>query len=442
MNSNTQTRYGKKENLDAPEAKGVFPAPTPDEITKEKATLLIGWVLQAGVMVSATVIVIGFLLLLTHAGSISPQQLLAFPHTLPQVVTDLVQLRPQAIIMLGLLLLILTPVLRVAVSILTFMLERDKKFVMITCLVLAILLYSIFFISRIGQDTVPQLLNIQFSFPEAAFIFLGSIIAGLLGSLVGLGGGILVVPLLTIVFKFPISFAIGASIISVIATSSGAAAAYVRDHLTNLRIGMFLEIATTLGAISGAFLAGYLAPNLLSIIFGAILLVSAAPLIIKIGEEIPHGVEDDRLATWFQLASTYPDHRLHRDISYHVTRTPFGFMMMYVAGAISGLLGIGSGTFKVVALDSLMRLPMKVSTTTSNFMIGVTAAASAGIYFSRGDILPLVAAPVALGVLIGALIGARLLAHLSSKALRITFLIVLILSASEMVLNGLGLHRF
>jgi uncharacterized membrane protein YfcA len=282
----------------------------------------------------------------------------------------------------------------------------------------------------------------QFSFLDTILIFLSAGIAGFLGSLVGLGGGVLVVPLLTIVFKLPIPLAIGASIISVIATSSGAAAAYVRDHLTNMRVGMFLEIATTIGAISGAFLAGYLAPNLLGIIFGVILLISAAPLIVKLGEELPQGVKNDRLATWFQLDSTYPDHRLHRDISYQVTRTPFGFMMMYVAGAISGLLGIGSGTFKVVALDTLMRLPIKVSTTTSNFMIGVTAAASAGIYFSRGDILPLVAAPVALGVLIGALIGARLLAHLSSKTLRITFIVVLLISAAEMIINGLGFHGF
>jgi uncharacterized membrane protein YfcA len=270
-------------------------------------------------------------------------------------------------------------------------------------------------------------------------IFVGAIAAGLLGSLVGLGGGVLIVPLLTLVFGFPIYFAIGASIISVIATSSGAAAAYVKDHMTNLRVGMFLELGTTIGAICGAFLAGLLAPALLSVTFGIILLLSAAPLIFKIGEELPLGVKNDRLANWLHLNGSYPDHHLHREVPYQVTRTPLGLAMMYVAGLISGLLGIGSGTFKVLALDVAMRLPMKVSTTTSNFMIGVTAAASAGIYFSRGDIPPLIAAPVALGILIGALIGARLLAHLSNKVLRIIFLAVIVVAAVEMVLRGFGI---
>jgi uncharacterized membrane protein YfcA len=240
----------------------------------------------------------------------------------------------------------------------------------------------------------------------------------------------------------PISLAIGASIISVIATSSGAAAAYVRDHLTNVRVGMFLELGTTIGAISGAFLASLLAPNLLSVIFGIVLLISAAPLVFKMGEELPQGVKDDRWAKWLRLSSSYPDHRLGRDVPYQVTRTPFGLGMMYVAGLISGLLGIGSGAFKVLALDTLMRLPLKVSTTTSNLMIGVTAAASAGIYFSRGDISPLIAAPVSLGVLIGALVGARLLVHLSNKTLRLIFLPVIAATAFEMILHGIGLGHF
>ena len=213
----------------------------------------------------------------------------------------------------------------------------------------------------------------------------------------------------------PIYVAIGASIVSVIATSSGAAAAYVRDHLTNLRVGMFLELGTTTGAITGAFLAALLAPNLLFVLFGVILLISSVPLVFKIGEELPQGVKNDRLATWLGLSGTYPDQRLGRQVPYQVTRTPLGLAMMYLAGIISGLLGIGSGTFKVLALDTAMRLPMKVSTTTSNFMIGVTAAASAGIYFSRGDVLPLVAAPVALGVLLGAFLGTRLIDSLEQQ---------------------------
>ncbi|GER87693.1 UPF0721 transmembrane protein [Dictyobacter vulcani] len=270
-------------------------------------------------------------------------------------------------------------------------------------------------------------------------LFAGSVLAGVLGSLVGLGGGVLIVPLLTLAFGLPIQYAIGASIVAVIATSSGAAAAYVRDHLSNIRIGMFLEIATTAGAISGAFVAGFLAPQLLFIIFGVILLISVAPIIFKLGEELPQGVHNDRLATRLQLASSYPDHHLGKTVDYQVTRTSSGFAMMYVAGLISGLLGIGSGTFKVLAMDTIMRLPMKVSTTTSNFMIGVTAAASAGIYFSRGDILPLVAAPVALGVLAGAFVGARLLTYLSNKMLRLIFIPVMALIALQMILRGFGI---
>ena len=271
-----------------------------------------------------------------------------------------------------------------------------------------------------------------------ALILGGSVLAGVIGALVGLGGGVLIVPLLTLAFRLPIQYAIGASIISVIATSSGAAAAYVRDHLTNMRIGMFLEIATTMGAVTGAFVAGLLAPALLFIIFGFVLLVSVAPLLFRLGEELPYGVRNDQLATTLSLSGSYPDEHMHKTVNYQVTRTPWGIGMMYVAGLVSGLLGIGSGTFKVLAMDTIMRLPMKVSTTTSNFMIGVTAAASAGIYFERGDVLPLVAAPVALGVLIGAFLGARILTRLSNKTLRFIFIPIMAIIAIEMVLRGFG----
>jgi uncharacterized membrane protein YfcA/uncharacterized membrane protein len=401
---------------------------------------LIGTILQGGVILSAAVIVIGLILLAFQPNKFAPQSLQQFPETFAQVWTGLLALQPQAIITLGLLLLIATPVVRVAVSIIAFGAEHDRRFVGITTLVLLILLFSIFYVGAVA--VVGQHQNFQhgeYSWAYPLLIFVAAIAAGLLGSLVGLGGGVLIVPLLTLVFGFPIYFAIGASIISVIATSSGAAAAYVKDHMTNLRVGMFLEIATTIGAISGAFLAGLLAPGLLSVIFGVILFFSAAPLVFKLGEELPEGVKNDRLANWLHLNSTYPDHYLKQDVAYGVTRTPIGLAMMYIAGLISGLLGIGSGTFKVLALDVAMRLPMKVSTTTSNFMIGVTAAASAGIYFSRGDIPPLIAAPVALGILIGALIGARLLGHMSSKVLRIIFLAVIVVAAVEMVLHGLGI---
>lgn len=410
---------------------------------KLSASALIGWILQGGVVLSAIVIVCGLLLLPTRPGGLSAQRLLSFPQTFAQVGQELLLFRPQAIIALGLLLLVATPVVRVAASLITFAFERDRAYATITFGVLAILLFSMFFLGHLTtgqqQNSMPAF---AFSLPIFGLIFAGSLAAGLLGSLVGLGGGILVVPLLTLVFKLPIAFAIGASVISVIATSSGAAAAYVRDHLTNMRVGMFLELATTVGAISGAFLVSLLAPGILAIIFGAVLLLSVAPMVLKMGEELPQDVKNDRWAKRLRLASSYPDRRMGREVAYQVTHTPAGFAMMYVAGLISGLLGIGSGTFKVLALDTLMRLPLKVSTTTSNFMIGVTAAASAGIYFARGDIPPLVAAPVALGVLSGALVGARLLTRLSNKTLRLVFLPVIFISAVEMVLHGLGIGPF
>lgn len=269
-----------------------------------------------------------------------------------------------------------------------------------------------------------------------------SLLAGLLGSLVGLGGGVLIVPLLTLAFQLPIQYAIGVSIVAVIATSSGAAAAYVRDHITNMRIGMFLELGTTAGAISGAFLAGILAPQILFVVFGIVLIISVAPLLFKLGEELPVGVHNDRWAQALSLSSSYPDHYLKREVPYEVTHTPWGLAMMYMAGLISGLLGIGSGTLKVLAMDTIMRLPMKVSTTTSNFMIGVTAAASAGIYFARGDIPPLVAAPVALGILGGALLGTRVLTRISNKGVRMVFIPLITVVAIEMILRGLGLGAF
>ena len=391
------------------------------------STSLIAWILKIGVILSASLIILGTLLL---------------PQTLQQIGRLWLALQPH-LITVGLLALIATPVINVAVSILTFALARDRKYVVIAGLVLVILLYSIFILGGVprGQhpDDVPGL---HFSLLTVLLIFAGSLAAGIIGSLAGLGGGVLLVPLLTIFFHIPIAFAIGASIVSVIATSSGAAATYVRGRLTNVRVGMLLQIGTTLGAISGAFLAGLLAPNLISIIFGVILLTSIASMVFKLGEELPQGVKNDRWATYFNLAGSYPDRRLGREVDYQVTRTPAGLTLMYLAGVVSGLLGIGSGSFKVLALDTLMRLPFKVSTATSNLMIGVTAAASAGIYFSRGDILPLLAAPVALGVLLGALIGARLLVRMSNKTLRLIFLPVLAATAIEMILHGMGIGPY
>lgn len=428
------TQVIERETVSAPE-------PQVEPHYSDKTNVIIGWILQGGVILSAAVIIFGLILMAFQPNKFAPQTLLNFPQNFGEVGRGLLVLNPQSVIALGLLLLIATPILRVAVSIMAFAVERDWRFVVLTVLVLAILLFSVFYVGSVvsvGQHSQFQH-NGRYSWLYPLLIFVGAVAAGLLGSLVGLGGGVLIVPLLTLVFGFPIYFAIGASIISVIATSSGAAAAYVRDRITNLRVGMFLEIGTTLGAICGGFVAGFLAPQLLSIFFGVILLISAAPLIFKLGEELPQGVKNDRLANWLRLSSSYPDKRLGREVPYQVTRTPLGLFMMYIAGLVSGLLGIGSGTFKVLALDTAMRLPMKVSTTTSNFMIGVTAAASAGIYFSRGDIPPLIAAPVALGILLGALIGAHLLARLSNKLLRIIFLVVIVVAAVEMVLHGFGI---
>jgi uncharacterized membrane protein YfcA len=279
------------------------------------------------------------------------------------------------------------------------------------------------------------------SVPQPFFflvVFAACVFAGLVGSLVGLGGGVFVVPLLTLAFGLPFHDAVGASIVSVIATSSGAAAAYVRERITNLRVGMFLEIATTLGAVTGALLITLAPTGLLFIIFGLVLVASAAPLLGRLGEELPRHVANDRWADRLRLASSYPDANLGGEVAYNVTNVPLGFGIMYVAGMISGLLGLGSGTFKVLAMDTAMHLPLKVSTTTSNFMIGVTAAASAFIYFARGDIDPLVAAPVALGVLTGATLGARLLPRLSNRSIRAVFLPVLLLVALTMLVRGVA----
>lgn len=269
-------------------------------------------------------------------------------------------------------------------------------------------------------------------------MFIAAMAAGMLGALAGLGGGILIVPILTIGFGFDIRIAVGASIVSVIATSSGAGAAYVRDHLTNVRVAMLLELATASGALTGAIVAGLINARVLFVLFGAVLLISVLTMVRRIGEDLPAGVRNDRFADRLQLASRYPDRSLGRQVPYEVTGVPLGFGVMYVAGIVSGLLGIGSGVLKVLAMDNAMRLPMKVSTATSNFMIGVTAAASAGVYFWRGDVLPLVAAPVALGVLSGAMLGARMLTRFSNATVRLIFIPVVAVVALEMLSRGAG----
>ena len=266
--------------------------------------------------------------------------------------------------------------------------------------------------------------------------FAVSTVAGVLGSLLGLGGGIIVIPLLTLLMHIDIRYAIGASIVSVIATSSGAAAAYVREHMTNLRVGMFLELGTTSGALVGAYIAGHINPSWLFIIFGVILGYSAVEMVRHRSDDGSRAVPPDYLADRLALHGQYFDQSLGRNVIYRVTHTLLGLSLMFVAGGVSGLLGIGSGALKVPAMDLAMRMPIKVSTATSNFMIGVTAATSAGVYFARGDINPFVAAPVAAGVLLGATAGSRLLGRLSGRSVRMVFVVVLVAISVEMLMKG------
>ncbi|CAD0220488.1 sulfite exporter TauE/SafE family protein [Chryseobacterium sp. D764] len=270
---------------------------------------------------------------------------------------------------------------------------------------------------------------------EIIILFLGAISAGLLGSLTGLGGGVIIIPLLTLGFGVPMHYAIGASLISVIGTSSGAAVAFVKEGFTNMRIGMFLEIATTAGAIAGALVSGMLNPNTIGIIFASILLLT---VILNLKGKPDHqeplikGSLEDKL----KLYGTFPDKGILKN--YSARNTVPGFLMMMFAGAMSGLLGIGSGALKVLAMDNMMKLPFKVSTTTSNFMIGVTAVASALIYFQRGEIIPVIVAPVLIGVVIGSFIGSKTLMVSKTKKLKVFFAIVITILSVYMMYNGIN----
>jgi uncharacterized membrane protein YfcA len=266
-------------------------------------------------------------------------------------------------------------------------------------------------------------------------VWMVSALAGFLGALTGLGGGVVIVPALTLALGVNIKYAIGASLVSVIATSSGAAAAYVKEGFSNIRIGMFLEIATTIGAVAGAFLAAYTSTHVLAIVFGLVLLHSAYQSYVHAPHDTGKAIESDMLARRLRLAGSYPLDGSRQE--YGVRNVSTGFGLMFGAGALSGLLGIGSGAVKVIAMDQTMKIPFKVSTTTSNFMIGVTAAASAGVYLNRGYIHPSVAMPVMLGVLIGALLGAKVLVHARVKTLRLVFAVVIFALAVEMIVNGI-----
>lgn len=268
------------------------------------------------------------------------------------------------------------------------------------------------------------------------FLLFGACIAGLIGSLTGLGGGVVVIPLLTLGFGVDMRYAIGAALVTSIATSSGAAAAYIKEGITNVRIGMFLEIGTTTGAVIGAMVAMYLDKVYIAIIFGCVLIFSAIRSITKKEDNIDYAAPGDKLGDKLKLSGSYPttDGKVEK---YNVHNVVGGYSLMTLAGILSGLLGIGSGALKVLAMDTAMKIPFKVSTTTSNFMVGVTAAASAVIYLQRGYIDPGLAMPIVVGVLIGAFFGSKILPKTNVKKLRILFSVVIFFLAISMIYNGL-----
>jgi uncharacterized membrane protein YfcA len=253
--------------------------------------------------------------------------------------------------------------------------------------------------------------------------------AGFIGALSGLGGGVFIVPALLIFAHIPMGVAVGASMISVVATSAGASVAFVRDGWTNLRVAMALECATVTGAVTGAYLAGIVPTWVLELLFALMMLQSAYFTVTKVGDSIlPHS---DALAARLKLGGRIPAES-GKEIEYGVANLPGGALLMVVAGLMSGLLGIGAGALKVMAMDYVMHLPLKVSSATSNFMIGVTAGAGALVFLARGDVATVIAAPVALGVTVGALAGGRLLPHVNVQSLRIMFVAILLLIAIEM----------
>ncbi|USS86226.1 sulfite exporter TauE/SafE family protein [Fructilactobacillus cliffordii] len=272
-------------------------------------------------------------------------------------------------------------------------------------------------------------------------IMLGvGVLVGILGAILGIGGGMIITPVLTLGMGLDIKYAIGASLIAVIATSSGATIAYLRDNVLNLRVAMFLEIATSVGAIVGALLTGVLNPIFLYILFGFLLFFSGANMVRKLwgknSDQITH--TDDKIAKDLRLNGSYYDKNLHKEIDYGVTNVPTGFGIMFGAGVASGLLGIGSGAFKVIAMDTFMKMPLKPSSSTSNLMMGVTAAASATIYFFNGSILPQIAVPLALGIIVGAAIGSRVMQIMPTRLMRIIFIPILLYLGLQMILKGFG----
>ncbi|MFT4203986.1 MAG: sulfite exporter TauE/SafE family protein [Chitinophagaceae bacterium] len=264
-------------------------------------------------------------------------------------------------------------------------------------------------------------------------VLIGAVAAGLVGSLTGLGGGAVIIPLLTVLLGVDIHYAIGTALVSVIATSSGSAAAYVKEGISNIRLGMFLEIATTVGAVLGTVVAAFVPTNVVAVVFGIVLIFNGINSLLK--KEANKVQASSKLAVWLKLPGTYPTPK--GMVSYGIVNVVGGFLMMIVAGILSGLLGIGSGAFKVIAMDNIMKVPFKVSTTTSNFMMGVTATASAVVYLQRGYIEPGLCMPVVIGVLLGAMLGAKILLRSKVKNLRLFFAVVIMLLAVNMIYKGL-----
>lgn len=274
----------------------------------------------------------------------------------------------------------------------------------------------------------------------ALLMFLVGVFAGTLGAILGIGGGMIITPIVTLAMGLDIKYAIGASIIAVIATSSGATIAYLRDDVLNLRVAMFLEIATTIGAIIGALLTGAMSPAVLYFLFGSLLVFSSWNMVRKLraGKEVLHESQPDKWAEFFKLNSSYYDKNLHKQVDYQVKNIPAGLSIMFGAGLASGMLGIGSGAFKVMAMDNAMHMPLKPSSATSNLMMGVTAAASATVYFFNGSIEPFIAVPLSLGILVGAAIGSRVMQHLPSRVIRMIFIPILLYLGLQMIFKAFG----
>lgn len=274
----------------------------------------------------------------------------------------------------------------------------------------------------------------------ALLMLLVGIFAGIMGAILGIGGGMIVTPIVTLAMGLDIKYAIGASIVAVIATSSGSTIAFLKDDVLNLRVAMFLEIATTIGAIIGALLTGAFDPTILYVLFGSLLVFSSWNMYRKMraGKEVLKRVHPDKWAEKLNLNSSYYDKNLKKQVDYQVENIPGGFLIMLGAGLASGMLGIGSGAFKVMAMDGAMKMPLKPSSATSNLMMGVTAAASATVYFFNGSIRPDIAVPLALGILVGSTFGSRIMQILPSKVIRIIFIPILLYLGLQMILKGFG----